>query len=351
MNTFTAFLAVFGLLIVIHELGHFITAKLAGVKVMEFGIGFPPKLFQIKKGETTYTLNLIPLGGFVKMLGEEDPSAPRSLASKRMPVRALVISAGALMNALLPILLFSIVFMVPKETVIGDLTIQSVAKESPAATADLRKGDVIREVNGRKVENLGDLGLQLSLRTGATATMEVVRQGQLFQKHIIPRWNPPEGQGATGISVQLANAETITRSKGVISAIGGGARRTGETAVLMKNEVTSWFVGDSSPQLTGPVGIIQLTGEVAGIGVVALLEFAALLSINLAIINILPLPALDGGRLLFLALEIVRGGKRVPAQKEALVHLAGFVFLIAAVVIISYFDILRISRGESVLGG
>ena len=351
MVTIIAFLAVFGLLIIIHELGHFVTAKLSGVKVLEFGIGFPPRLLRFRRGETTYTLNAIPLGGFVKMMGEEDPTHPRSLAGKPIPIRALVISAGALMNAILPVILFAIVFMVPKDTVVGDVTVTSVAANSPAAVAGLQPGDVIRRVNGRQVENFGELRFRLRLRTGAKATMITERGGQLLSQDVVPRWQPPEGQGATGIAVELVNPQEVKRSKPFFSAVWSGARRSVDTLVLVKNEVTAWFIGDTSPQLAGPVGIAQLTGEVADLGVLALLEFAALLSINLAILNILPLPALDGGRLLFLAIEVVRRGKRISPQKEALVHLAGFVFLISAVVFISYFDILRIARGESLLGG
>ena len=351
MFTIIAFLAVFGLLVVIHELGHFITAKLSGVKVLEFGIGFPPRLVHFRRGETTYTLNAIPLGGFVKMTGEEDPTHPRSLAGKPIPIRALVISAGALMNAILPVILFAIVFMVPKDAVVGDVTVTSVAEDSPAAVAGLQPGDVIKRVSGRRVENFGELQFRLRLRTGSDATIITERDGQLLSQDVVPRWRPPEGQGATGIAVELANPREVTRSKPLFSAVWSGTRRSVDTLVLVKNEITAWFIGGSSPQLAGPVGIAQLTGEVADLGILALLEFAALLSINLAILNILPLPALDGGRLLFLAIEVVRRGKRIPPQKEALVHLAGFLVLISAVVIISYFDILRITRGESLLGG
>ena len=351
MLTILAFLLVFGLIIIIHELGHFITAKLAGVKVMEFGFGFPPRLFGIRRGETTYTVNALPLGGFVKMMGEEDPSHPRSLASKPIPVRALVISAGALMNAVLPIVLFTIVAMVPDETVVGNVVITEVAESSPAFVAGVLPGDIIREVNGRRVENVRDLRYQIRLRLGANATMLVERGGELLQVDVVPRWKTPEGQGATGIAVNLADPQFVSRSEPIWSAVPQAARRTGETLVLMKNEITSWFVGDSNPQFAGPIGIAQVTGEVARIGWLPLVEFAALLSLNLAILNTLPIPALDGGRLLFLAIEVVRRGKRIPPQKEALVHMAGFVILITLVVVISYFDILRISRGDSLLGG
>ncbi len=383
MTTIIAFLAVFGLLVIIHEMGHFVTAKLSRIHVIEFGIGFPPKLFSFTRGETTYTLNAIPLGGFVKMAGEEDPSAPRSLAGKPAPIRALVISAGALMNAILPVLLFAIVFMVPKDTVAGDVVVARVSEASPAAFAGVLPGDVIYQVNGQRIENFGDLSYQLRLRTGATATMVVHRDRLVADlqegviagevppdalesalagvtishghytaaKDVVPRWRPPDGQGATGIQIGLARAHLTDRSQSFFPAIGNGARRTVETTVLVKNEITGWFIGTSEPQLSGPVGIAQITGEVASIGILPLLELAALLSLNLAVLNILPLPALDGGRLFFLFIEVLRRGKRIPAKKEAMVHMAGFFILITAVVIISYYDILRIARGDSLLGG
>ena len=351
MVTLISFLAVFGLLVIIHEFGHFVTAKLFGVKVLEFGIGFPPRLLHFQRGETTYTVNSIPLGGFVKMMGEEDPSHPRSLAGKPIPVRALVISAGALMNALLPIILFAIVFMVPRDTTVGDVTVASVSEGSPAAVAGVLPGDVIRELNGQRVENIRDLSYQLRLRLGAKASMDIERGGQLLRKDVVPRWKPPAGQGATGISIDLVNAHETSRHQPFFSAVGNGGRRTIETLVLIKNEITGWFIGTNEPEFAGPVGIAQITGEVARLGILPLLELAALLSLNLAILNILPLPALDGGRLLFLGIELVRRGKRISPQREALVHLAGFVVLITTVIVISYFDILRIARGDSLLGG
>lgn len=351
MLTVIAFIVIFGAIVIIHEAGHFTVAKLSRVHVQEFGIGFPPRLLQFRKGETVYTLNAIPLGGFVKMLGEEDPTAPRSLASKPVPVRALVISAGALMNLVLAVFLFSVVAMVPQDALAGGVRVKAVADGSPAAAAGLMPGDLIRKVNGQPVENLSELSYQVRLRLGATTTMQIDRNGQRISKDLVPRWQPPAGQGATGIEIEMVDPHIVRQSKSVFPAIGHGARQTVETVVLMKNEITGWFVGTGEPQLTGPIGIAQLTSEVAGLGILPLVELAALLSLNLSILNILPLPALDGGRLLFLAIEVVRRGKRVPPKKEALVHLAGFIILITAVVIISYFDIVRIAHGQSIIGG
>jgi len=241
--------------------------------------------------------------------------------------------------------------MVPQNTVVGDVSITKVAEGSPASAAGLQPGDIVRKVNGQAILNYGDLTYQLRLRTGATATMALERDGARVVANVVPRWKPPTGQGATGIAVDMTGAHTEKLSKSFFPAVGSGARRTIEMLVMMKNEITGWFIGTSTPQLAGPIGIAQLTGEVAGLGIIPLVELAALLSLNLAILNILPLPALDGGRLFFILIEAVRRGKRVSPQKEALVHMAGFAILITAVIFISYFDILRIARGGSLLGG
>ena len=236
--TILSFVGVLGLLITIHEFGHFVTAKRSGVKVLEFAIGFPPRLFQFQRGETLYTLNLIPLGGFVKMLGEEDPTHPRSLASKSVPVRALVISAGALMNLLLAVVLFAIIAMVPQQFNSGDVSIVDVADNSPAAAAGLLPGDVIQRVNGRRVENIGDLRYQIQLRLGAATTMELLREGVVQEIGVVPRWKVPEGEGATGIRVELLDAEVVSRSRPFWEAIPGAGKQTLDTLVFMKNGVT-----------------------------------------------------------------------------------------------------------------
>ena len=350
---FLSFIIIFGALVSLHELGHFATARLFKVKVLEFGIGIPPRVWGFKRGETQYSLNALPIGGFVKMLGEEDPSDPRSLAAKPAWQRAAVIGAGAFMNALLAVVLFAIVFMVPQDTRVGDVTVLGVAPGSPAALAGLREGDIVREVNGRSVENFRDLHFQYQLRRGATATTVVERGGELLPYDVIPRWKVPAGEGLTGIRVDLFNDRTVPRSEPFWDAVPKAGKRIADSVVLMKNGISSWFVGASDPldEVSGPVGIVQVTGEVAGLGIVPLLTLAALLSLNLAIVNVLPFPALDGGRLFFIAIEVVRGGKRIPPHKEALAHATGFALLMLVFLAVTYNDILRWAGGGSPLGG
>lgn len=348
--TTVSFLGVLLVLILAHELGHFITAKLSGVRIEEFGIGFPPRLLSFKRGETRYSLNAIPLGGFTKLLGEEDPTLPGSLASKSIPVRFLVLGAGSLMNILLPIFLFSIAFMIPHDMVIEKVRVQEVAPNSPAESAGIKAGDTILEIDGRSVENRGDVSYMIHLNLGSEVDIWL-QKADLTQEEVKvkPRWNPPEGQGAIGIIIAGADSTVIRESCPIWEAIPSSIRHCWEILVLFRNEVVGWFIRGAVPQLTGPVGIAELTGQVAKAGLSPLLEFAALISINLAIINLFPFPGLDGGRLVFVALEWVRRGRRISPKKEGLVHLIGFIVLILLIAMISYYDIARIVRGESLL--
>ena len=351
MLTAIIFLAMLAVLILAHELGHFFTARLSGVKVEEFGIGFPPRLFSFKRGDTVYSLNAVPLGGFTKLLGEEDPTAPGSLASKSIATRGLVLSAGSLMNILLAIALYSISFMIPHDVLLETVQIQEVAPDSPAQSAGVEPGDIILSINDRPIENRGDVGYLIQLNLGSEISM-LLQKTDLSQQEVYvePRWNPPEGQGATGIVITGIDGTVVRDSYPIWEAVPSGVRNCWEILVLFRNEIASWFIRGSLPEIVaGPIGIAQLTGEMAKAGISPLLEFAAFISINLAVINLLPFPGLDGGRLMFVALEWVRRGKRIPPEKEGLVHLIGFIMLILLLLIISYHDIIRLIQGESLL--
>ena len=346
--TIVAFLIVLAVLIITHELGHFATAKAFGVKVEEFGVGFPPRLLSIKRGETRYSLNAIPLGGFTKMVGEVDPSETRSLASKSTGIRILVLGAGSLMNALLPLLLFSIAFMVPHDVVIGQVVVKEVAPGSPAAVAGIQPEDTILSINGKKLNNTMDLSREIQLNLGKKITIAMTRDGSTTEEvQLIPRWKPPEGQGATGILVATLNPAIVSQREPFWRAIPLGVRDCIETFVLFKNAILSLFIGTETLQVGGPVAIAQITGEAAKAGISPLLEFAAFLSINLAIINIFPLPALDGGRIVFVLFEWIRRGRRISPKTEGLIHGIGFALLMAAILAITFQDILRIISGES----
>lgn len=212
--TIVAFLVVLAVLILAHELGHFTTAKAFGVKVEEFGLGFPPRLLSVKLGETRYSINAVPLGGFIKMAGEVDPKETRSLASKNIATRILVLSAGSLMNALLPLLLFSIAFMVPHNMVIGEVTVQEVAPNSPAAMAGIDSGDTILSVNEHPVHNIGNLHRYIRLNLGKETTLVVSRSDSTTEEvQLVPRWKPPEGEGAIGVVVSMPNPTIVRQSE------------------------------------------------------------------------------------------------------------------------------------------
>lgn len=348
--TIVAFLGILAVIIVAHEFGHYITARAAGVTVEEVGIGFPPRLLSFRRGGTLYSLNAIPLGGFVKMAGEEDSRVAGSLASKSIPVRLLALSAGSLMNLLLPLLLFSVAFMVPHNVIYGQVEVAEVAANSPAARTGIVAGDTILEVNGNTINNVGDLQRNLQLNLGQPVIMLIQHVDDSTEEvSPVPRWQPPEGEGAIGATVKTESATVARQSYPFWQAIPLGVRECIETFVLFKNGIIMMVIGSVPRVIGGPVAIAQITGEVAQAGLSPLLEFAAFLSINLAIINLLPLPALDGGRIAFVFLELVRRGRRVPARIEGMIHMAGFALLIGFILLVTYQDIIRIVSGESLL--
>jgi regulator of sigma E protease len=348
--TVLIFLGILAVLILAHELGHFATAKAFGIKVEEFGLGFPPRLFGFKRGETLYSLNAVPLGGFTKMAGEEDPNVERSLASKSVGVRVIVLAAGSIMNFLLPLLLFTIAFMVPHTVITGDVIVNEVAPGSPAAVAGIETGDVILSINDKPVQSISDLSTYTQLNLGKEVDVAIKHGDETVEEvRLIPRWKPPAGEGAMGVAISMPEPVITRQSYPFWEAIPEGVSECIDTFILFKNEILKWFIGATPVQLTGPVGIAQMTGEVARAGLSPLLLFAGFLSINLAIINILPLPALDGGRIVFVLLGWVRRGKRISVRTEGMVHAIGFALLIAAIIAITYQDIIRIIAGKSLI--
>lgn len=349
LNSVLPFVVILVLLVLVHETGHFVAAKLSGVRVLEFGVGFPPRVGAFKFRGTEYSLNALPLGGFVRLHGEEDPTEPGSLASRPRPLRLFVLSAGALSNLVFAVLLFSASFMIPQQVSVGRAVINQVLPDAPAAAAGLQTGDVIYNINGRDIENIADASYNIRLNLGETMAVTVKRGSEFLNFNVKARWVPPSGQGPTGIVIGAQYPFTETQSYAPWTALRLGTRETFDSLKLARNEVVAWVKGATSPQVAGPVGMAQMTGEVVKeAGWKSLVDFAALISINLAVINILPLPFLDGGRIVFVLVEVMRRGRRIAPQKEALVHFAGLVVLMTFVVVISYFDIARLIRGENI---
>ncbi len=352
------FIVILAIVILIHEAGHFAVAKAAGVRVLEFGLGFPPRLWGLRRGETLYTLNAVPLGGFVKMEGEEDPSDPRSLAGKSPGIRFLVMSAGPFMNVLLALVLFSALFMIPQDVLVGQLTVTDVTPGSPAQRAGILPGDIIATVDGHSVGNYWDLRYQVSLNLGEPTSLLLYRGDQRLAVILTPRLNPPEGEGATGISVSTVNAHVESRAEPAWKAPILGLQRISDVLVLTRNELARWVAGGSPPEVTGPLGMAQVVGEVAGEEgtpvsdrIILIINLAAVISLSLGICNSLPIPALDGGRILFVVIEWVRRGKRISPEKEGLVHMVGFALLITLALLITFVDLQRILSGQSLLRG
>ena len=216
--------------------------------------------------------------------------------------------------------------------------------------AGIRAGDTIININDKEINSTLDLSRYIQLNLGKEITI-LVEHSDLSQEEakLIPRWQPPEGEGAVGVAIRTLEPTIVSQSEPFWKAIPMGATTCIETFVLFKNGIISMIIGAAPVEFVGPVGIAQLTGEVAKAGISPLLKFAAFLSINLAIINILPLPALDGGRIAFVLLEWARQGKRISPKKEGLVHLVGLFMLMGLILAITYQDIIRIVSGETLI--
>ena len=381
------------LLVLVHELGHFAMAKWFGIKVTEFGFGIPPRIAGFRYGETLYSINWLPLGGFVRMVGEEDPTDPRSLARQPVWKRAVVLVAGSFMNLVLPLIIFTTMFVLPHDVVVGKVVITGVVPGSPAKAAGLRPGDLIYEVDGRRVDNTGELLQRITAKLGQPAVLTVGRSAivpglsvspdlqAVDQVTVVPRLNPPKlavvesvsdpltevsleearrlypdmrigdsfRQGAVGVYIATAGPRLVKRSFPVWEAVPMSFSKLWDALVIWKNGIARWIAGGDDAGLAGPIGIAQVTGEVARVGLAPIFELTALLSIYLGIFNMLPIPALDGGRLLFVGIEWVRRGKRISAKREGLVHLVGFIVVIGFIAVVSYFDVVRILNGGSLL--
>ncbi|MEJ2048200.1 MAG: site-2 protease family protein, partial [Dehalococcoidia bacterium] len=254
------------------------------------------------------------------------------------------------MNLILPLARCTIAFMYPHDLLLGKVVVEEVAPDSPAAVAGIENGDQLLSINGKTVNNIADLQRYIQINLGRETDILVEHSDSSTENiNLIPRWRPPEGEGAIGIRVSTLDATIVRRSEPPWRAAPLAATEYVETFTLFKNAALGAITGSQSLQVAGPVGIAQVTGEIAQAGVSPLLEFAAFLSINLAILNILPLPALDGGRIGFVVLEKLRHGKRVAPRTQGLVHLIGFVIFIGVIVAVTYNDILRIASGGSLL--
>ncbi|MBE6610253.1 MAG: RIP metalloprotease RseP [Ruminococcaceae bacterium] len=324
-------LIIFCLLIFVHELGHFMVAKACGVKVNEFAIGMGPALFSRQKGETKYSVRVFPIGGYCAMEGEdEDSDEPRALNNQPAWQRACILAAGSVMNFITcVILLIIIAFWVGTATT----TIDSVAEGSPAEKAGIVSGDEVVRVDGKEIGAWNDLIQAVGYSKEDTAEVTVLRDGKEETLTAELEYDKDAGRNMIGISPVMEHS--------LGSAITGGVRNTGAMTVMMYQVLKQLFTGEVSvKELSGPVGIVYATSEAAKSGIMYVIYLAALLSLNLAIINMLPFPALDGGRLLFLVIRLFTG-KRVSDETEGRIHFIGICLLFALMIYVTFNDVIR----------
>ena len=354
VRTLLLFLVTFTAIIAVHEFGHYLTARLLGMKVLEFAFGFPPRLFAIRHAGIDYSLNAIPFGGFVRILGQDDfairqagEGEPGSFTSKPWWAQAIVLAAGVVMNFVLALVVLtgSFAFGAPVPT--GDVQIVEVKAGSPAEEAGIRAGDIVREVDGAPIKDSQELVRYTRGHRGQLLTIVLDRGGQsLPPMQIEARRQPPEGEGPLGIVLVDATAPA---TGGLPQAFGNAWALTGDVVQQIAALPGQLIAGpetpsDAPPQVGGPIEILRVTGEVSRFGFAAILRLIGVLSINLAVLNIIPFPALDGGRLLF----VLIGGifrKRLSPQVEAAVHAVGFVLLLGLLVAVSIADIRRLIGG------
>ncbi|NLO22000.1 MAG: RIP metalloprotease RseP [Syntrophomonadaceae bacterium] len=337
-------LVIIAILILFHETGHFIAARRVGIPVYEFGIGFGPKLISWKRNEVEYSIRLFPLGGFVRMAGEElgDQSHPAGF-NHRTPLEKIRVSfAGPFMNFVLALLIFiySYAFIgIPSAT--DEPIIGIVFEGQPAEAAGILEGDRIMAVDGMQVKNWEEFTTRLTSKNPSTPViLELQRDGQHKQLEVIPEANP-----STGLSIIGVSSQVIYEKQGLLNAIIIGLQQTYELTLVLLGGL--WIMitgGASAADIAGPVGIVGLIGDAAQVGTVFLLSFSAFLSINLGILNLLPIPALDGSKIIFALVEVIRK-KPVAPEKEGFIHWLGFLFLMLLIVLVTFNDIMRFFKG------
>jgi len=344
--TILLFAIVLAVLILSHELGHFLFAKLSGTKVEEFGLGFPPRIFGIKKGGTIYSLNWIPFGGFVKILGEDDTEKKSgSFSSKPIYVRAAILVAGVFFNLILAWVLFSFAYLIGAPTSVdgdtpGAITIIDVQKDSAAEAVGLMPGDKLKKLSflneTLEVETITGVQEFVKIHRGQEIQLEYFRGEELLVASAVP-------EPILGVAMDRIGIVSLPFHKAVWEGTKDTVFLTIIIVKLFGLLIAELFGGGGAlaSQVSGPIGIVGMVGSAAKFGLVYIVQFVALFSVNLAILNMIPFPALDGGRLLFLAIEAIKGSP-INQKIQQQVNMIGFAILIGLMLLVTFRDIVRI---------
>ncbi len=369
------FILILGFLVAVHEFGHFLVAKKSGIGVEEFGLGFPPRIWGKKKGETTYSINAIPLGGFVKLFDEEGPQeekklSPRSFYGKPAGIKIGVIAAGAIANFIIAVIIFYFLliqggfsfylgsppdrdYRFPFGQQENMVAISAVLEGSPAQEAGIEPNSLIISANQKKFESTENFIKFIDQNRGEKINLElkdlITEEEKLIE--VIPREKPPEEEGALGIGlarvVQLKYNSPVEKiTGGLLHSLNVAHFTLFSLGYLIEESVKERDVDPLASSVVGPVGILVFTKITVEAGIIAVLSLIASISLALAIINFFPIPALDGGKILFIVLETL-SGKKIPSRIERNINLAGFIFLIAIMILVTYKDIIQF--GEFIL--
>lgn len=365
--TIIVFLLILSILVLVHELGHFVMAKIFGIKVEEFGFGLPPRIFGKKFGETIYSINWLPIGGFVKLYGEDEAGSgkpqfkvqkseakdtDRAFFSRPVWQRAIVVFAGVFMNFVLAVAIISFLFSAVGVPIPGNkVTVDAIVKGSPAEIAGLKVGDTVETINGISITSTTQLISITKQHLGEKLTLKIRSQKSGVRSlGITPRKVYPSSQGPMGVAIsQNSSIKKYPWYQAPFVGTKEALKQTWLIASGLGSLVVQLVTKGAVPSdVAGPIGIAQLTGTVVNIGPFAVLSFISLLSLNLAIINILPIPALDGGRLMFIVIEGVFR-KKVDQRIEGYAHAIGMAILLGLIALITLHDLFRIFTGQPLI--
>lgn len=356
------FILVLSVLVLVHECGHFFAARRSGIWVEEFGFGLPPRLFGKKIGETLYSINLLPFGGFVRLhgenAGEKITRRKEAFLNKSKRTRAFVISAGVIMNFILAIIAFSVVYSfsgIPRDT--ERVKIVGVETNTPSYQAGIKEGDFIKQVDGEKVISTSEFIDLVNKKKGEKINLTIAREVSGKEENInlslVPRKDYPKDEGPLGIVITSTEIYFPPLWKRPFIGIYYGFKDAlfwGKVIVLGFGKLLgNLFVGQVPKDIAGPVGIYALTSEAAKVGILTLINFVGILSVNLAILNIIPFPALDGGRLLFIGIEAVFK-KKITPKIEGWVNTAGMAILILILLAITVGDVRKLIINHGISG-